>query len=335
MVRGKKQTTSKPSEQAPTKASFHAFWSGALSFGLVNVPVMVLPASRNSGVRLRMIGPNGSLLERRFFCPSEDNELSDNEIVRGYELDDGSYITIEDEELEALEPKKTREIDLRAFVDLSELPIALMERGYYLAPTADSTKAYRLLAEVLERTERAGIGTFVMRDREYVIAIFAKGGILHAETLRFHDEIRKVEEVGLPALEKASPVRVAAFERSIKALHSNSLSPTDLADRSTEALKALVEKKKKAGRGLIRSEPDADQSDGADASETDLLETIRRSLESPPKRSAKVAKTAARGQTPVKKTNARAKANPQNRPAAGKVQIKRKSKAKRTRSAPR
>ena len=96
--------------------------------------------------------------------------------MRGYELDDGSYITVEDRELEALEPEKTREIDLRQFVDLAELPAALLERGYYLTPQKEATKAYRLLAEAMERTKRAGIATFVMRKREYLVAIFAQGG---------------------------------------------------------------------------------------------------------------------------------------------------------------
>ena len=122
------------------------------------------------------MSPDGSLLERRFYCPRDGKEVADEEIVRGYELDDGRYIIVSDRELEALEPQKSREIDLRQFVDLDELPPMFFERGYYLTPLEGTTKAYRLLAEAMERQGRAGIATFVMRDREYLIAIFAETG---------------------------------------------------------------------------------------------------------------------------------------------------------------
>ena len=207
MARSTKRTHSRTKRKEPAhkQVPFHAFWSGSLSFGLVNVPVLLFPASRHSGVRLRMMSPDGALLERRFFCPRDDKEIGSDEIVRGYELDDGSYITVEDDELEALEPQKSREIDLREFVDLAELPPTLLERGYYLTPLKDTTKAYRLLAEVMERTRRVGVATFVMREREYLVAIFARNGILCAETLRFADEIRDPLSIGLPKPAPAAP----------------------------------------------------------------------------------------------------------------------------------
>ncbi len=148
----KRRTRSKAEVPRSSRLPFHAFWSGSLSFGLVNVPVLVFRASRHSGVRLRLLSPGGALLERRFVCPRDGKHVASSEIVRGFELDDGSYIIVNDRELEALEPKKTREIELRQFVDLAELPPALLERGYYLTPLKDATKAYRLLAEVMERT---------------------------------------------------------------------------------------------------------------------------------------------------------------------------------------
>ena len=156
MARTKKRTRSKAKETKAKDLSFHAFWSGSLSFGLVNVPVLVFPATRHSGVRLRMISADGTPLERRFYCPRDGKEVADDDIVRGYELDDGSYIIVSDEELADLEPKKTREIDLRAFVELSEIAPAFLERGYYLTPLKEATKAYRLLAEVMEKTHAPG-----------------------------------------------------------------------------------------------------------------------------------------------------------------------------------
>lgn len=257
---------------------FHAFWSGSLTFGLVNVRVLVFPATRHSGVRLRLMSDRGSFLKRRFFCPRDDKELSQDEIVRGFELDDGSYITVTDKELETLEPEKTQEIVLKEFVPLSELPPALLERGYILTPQKEAIKAYRLLAEVMERAERAGIATFVMRDREYLIAIFARSGILCAETLRFHDEIRKPAAVGLPKVQTAPRARVAAFERAIDALSSRAMPPADPFDDDDQKLRTIIGKKVKAGHDLVRVETESREVDQEDESDVDLLETIRQSL---------------------------------------------------------
>ena len=203
--------------------------------------------------------------------------------MRGYELENGSYIVVSDRELESLEPQKSREIDLREFVDIAELPAMLLERGYYLTPLKESTKAYRLLAEAMERTKRAGVATFVMRDREYLVAIFARDGILCAETMRFYDEIRDPGTIDLPEPPPPDRRRVAAFERSIDALSAKTLAQSELADKATEALKAIIEKKRKAGRDLVRTDHEAedaepDNGEADDGGDVDLLETIRRSL---------------------------------------------------------
>ena len=134
MTRTRRQSKRESREPESRKLPFHAFWSGSLSFGLVNVPVLVFPATRHSGVRLRLMSRQGSPLERRFYCPKDGQEVAPDEIIRGYELEDGTYVVVSDDELEALEPQKSREIDLREFVDLSDLPPPLLERGYYLTP---------------------------------------------------------------------------------------------------------------------------------------------------------------------------------------------------------
>jgi DNA end-binding protein Ku len=217
-------------------------------------------------------------LERRFYCPRDGKEVTPNEIVRGYELEDGSYVVVDDAELEAIEPQKTREMDLREFIDLTELPPTLLERGYYVTPLKEATKAYRLLAEVTEQTKRAGIASFVMRDREYLVAIFARDGILCGETLRFADEIRDPHSIGLPAPLAAPSQRVSAFEQSINALLSKTLPLRELADQATEALKAIIEKKRKAGRDLVRTDHEVDAGASDQEGEIDLLETIRQNL---------------------------------------------------------
>jgi DNA end-binding protein Ku len=294
MARTKKRSRAKAEEPKSRNLPFHAFWSGSLSFGLVNVPVLLFPASRHSGVRLRMMSPGGSLLERRFFCPRDGKEVAPDEIVRGYALDDESYIIVDDQELEAIEPQKTREIDLRQFVDIADLPPLLLERGYYLTPAKESTKAYRLLADVMERTRRAGIATFVMRDREYLVAIFARGGVLCAETLRFQDEIRDPGTIGLPEPAPAEARRVSKFTRAIDNLFAGTVGRDQLADVTTKTLKAIIEKKRKARRDLVRIEPEGPQADSEQDEDVDLLETIRRSLRDPATKSHTRPRPAAR-----------------------------------------
>jgi DNA end-binding protein Ku len=278
MARTKTRTRAKTNETRARKLPFHAFWSGSLSFGLVNVPVLVFPATRHSGVRLRMLSPEGVPLKRRFFCPRDGKEVGADEIVRGYELDDGSYIVVSDRELEAIEPDKSREIDLREFVDLAEIAPAFLERGYYLTPLKEATKAYRLLADVMEKTRRAGIATFVMRDREYLVAIFAENGILCAETLRFHDEIKSPEDIGLPKAVTVPRQRVSAFERAIDALSKEKLAREELVDQDTRRLRAVIDKKRRAGKDLIRTDHEAVDVDSEADGDVDLLATIRQSL---------------------------------------------------------
>jgi DNA end-binding protein Ku len=168
---------------------------------------------------------------------------------------------------------------LREFVDLAEVAPAFLERRYYLTPLKEATKANHLLAHVMEKTRRAGIATFVMRDREYLIAIFAENGILCAETLRFHDEITSPEDIGLVNAVPVPRQRVSAFERAIDALSKTALAQGALVDEDTKRLRAVIDKKKRAGKDLIHIDREvADAETEEDDGDIDLLATIRQSL---------------------------------------------------------
>jgi DNA end-binding protein Ku len=258
-----------------------AFWSGTLSFGLVSVPVHLFPASRSGSTSLRMLGPNGVPVRRRYYCPEENRDVPDEHILRGYERDAGKYIVVRDEELESLQPRKSRDIELRRFVDRAEIPPLYFERPYFLTPAGDSTKAYRLLADVIERMDRVGIASFVMRDKEYLVAILAEKGILRAETLRFQSEIRNPGELGFSPTKQHDPELVAKFERAIERHAAKQLSERELQDEYAERLHKLVERKRRRGRDVVEVEQDVPEDvDVADETgEVDLLETIRRSLQ--------------------------------------------------------
>jgi Ku protein len=217
-----------------------SFWSGTISFGLVTVPVNLYPAARRNRVALRMLSPDGNPLARRYFCPADEQEVDRDHLVRGYEISEDRYVLVDDETLAALSPRKSREIDLMSFVPLDQVPPKYYERSYYLTPSGDTNKGYRLLAEVMEASGRAGIATFVMRGKEYLVAIHSENGILRAETLRFQEELREPDPEDLPASSLASEQEVEALKelvqrhtrRNCRSMHSRTGRPTGCASLS-------------------------------------------------------------------------------------------------------
>jgi DNA end-binding protein Ku len=266
------EVTEATEEGVPTA---RPFWSGTLSFGLVSIPVSLFPATRNAGVALRMLAPDGTPLARRYYCPDDGEEVSGDQVVRGYELDDGTYVVVSDEELEAVDPKKSRDIDLRVFVPAEQIDPLYFDRSYVLTAGSDSTKAYRLLTDLMERTGRAGIATFVMREKEYLVAIFAHGGILRGETLRFHDEVRSRDEIDLPKPGRADAALVKSFTRAIGALAADALDTEQLRGDHAAALRKRIEQKRKRGQDVVTSE---EIEPAEDAEVIDLMEVLRRSL---------------------------------------------------------
>jgi len=257
-------------------SGIRSFWSGTISFGLVTVPVALYSATRSNGIALRMVGPDGATVERRYVCSKDEKPLDDDDIVRGYAIDKKKFVVVTDEELEAVEPRKSREIDLRLFVDRDSIDPVYFNRGYFLVPNSGTNKAYRLLAEVMEKKGYAGIASFVMRGKEYLVAILSENGILMAQTMRFADEIRKPADVGLPKAAKAAPADVKKFEAVI-ARRAKKLDLRELTDDYPERLEKLVAAKQRKHADIIRvAEEPASSSDGAEV--VDLLAVLARSL---------------------------------------------------------
>lgn len=253
-----------------------SFWTGSITFGLVTVPVALYSATRSNGTALRMIGPDEAPVQRRYVCSKDDKVLDWEEIVRGYEVEKGKFVVLTDEELEAIEPKKTREIDLRLFVDLEDIDPMYFERAYFLVPSGGTNKAYRLLAEVMEKKKQAGIATFVMRAKEYLVAIIAENGILRAETLRFEDELRDPESIGLPHKAKITTAETKKFETQITK-RAKKLSVSELVDDYAERLEKLVAKKERSKADIVKvPEEAAEEEQGGEV--IDLMAVLSKSL---------------------------------------------------------
>jgi DNA end-binding protein Ku len=256
-----------------------AFWFGSVTFGLVSVPVALFPGNRQQQPALRMLAPDGTPLKRRFYCSKEDRPVEGDEIIRGYEIEKDRYVVVTDEELEALEPEKSKEINLSRFVPVDQIDPIYFDRTYFLAPAGNSLKPYQLLAETMERTKRAGIATFVMRGREYLVAILAENGILRAETLRFVDEIRKAEDVGLPGSAEVPESKVKAMVKAIRGATEKTLPEAELKDQYSDRLIGLISKKKASGKGVIQAGPEGESEEEEKGGKViDLMEVLKRSM---------------------------------------------------------
>jgi DNA end-binding protein Ku len=263
-------------ERGESRRGMRPFWSGTLSFGLVSIPVDLYSGTRAGGVALRMLGPEGTPLERHYYCPDDGSEVPNDELVRGYEYEKGEYVEVGDDELSALEPEKSRDIDLRLFVPATAIDPVYFDRSYLLAPAGDSSKAYRLLAEVMQRTGRAGIATFVMREREYLVAITAEDGLLRAKTLRFHDEVRSIEGVGLPRAPELDRNDVKRFTELIAKHASERFDADALTDDAAVQLEKLANAKKRSKKDVVAT--DAEEPEDQGARVLDLMQMLKSSL---------------------------------------------------------
>ena len=266
------------------------------------MPVALYSAIRSGGVALKMIGPDEAPVRRRYICSKDEKVLDADDIVRGYETEKGKFVVVTDQELEALEPRKSREIDLQLFVDRQEIDPIYYNRAYFLVPTGGTNKAYRLLAEVMEKKDQAGIATFVMRGKEYLVAIIAENGILRAETLRFADEVRKPKDVGLPDAVKALPAAVKKFEEQI-AKRARKVDLHEFSDDYVERLEKLVAQKEKKKADIVQAPVESvGEEEGGEV--IDLMAVLSRSLGSSRAGAAKrkpARKTVAKKRVPAKK----------------------------------
>lgn len=176
-------------------------------------------------------------------------------------------------------PEKSREINLRRFVPLDDIDPLYFERVYFLIPEEGAQKAYRLLAAAMQDTGRAGIATFVMRGKEYLVAIISERGILRAETLRFQNEVRTPEDIGAPQLPKADKKQVERFKKVIADLSADAVNEKELVDEKAHNLQTLVESKLTEGED-VKHPPNLPQQESAQV--IDLMQVLKRSLEQKP-----------------------------------------------------
>jgi len=254
-------------------------WSGTITFGLVSIPVELVTAVRPRQTAMKLVDKAGHALGREYHCSKEDKKLSQDELVRGYETDSGKMVVITDEEFESVAPEMSGDIELRNFVPLEQIPPIYFNRPYFLAPSGKSTKAYHLLTATMEKAGRVGIGSFVMRGHEYLVAIIADNGVLRADTLRYADEIRTPETIGLSKRGKATASKVTQFVKIIEDLTRTDLDLTELEDQEAKALEKLAATKQKEDEDVIHQRGlEQAEGDEGGAKIIDLMAVLRKSL---------------------------------------------------------
>jgi DNA end-binding protein Ku len=253
-----------------------SLWTGSLSFGLVNVPVALLSAVRDQKVHFRQIHEKShEPVHISYVCKKEDRPVPYDEIAHGFETDNGDYVMLTDEELAAAAPEKTRTIDISEFVPLEDIDPIFFDHPYYLVPVGEAQgpiRAYQLLVQVMEEADKVAIGHFVLRTKEYLVAIRARDGVLALTTMLFHDEVRPTDELPLPAKRKPAKAKLDQAVELVEALAAD-FDADSYKDRYTQRLKALV-KKKEAGETIK-----APERAKAPSRTPDLMAALKESLE--------------------------------------------------------
>jgi DNA end-binding protein Ku len=220
-----------------------AIWSGALTFGLVNIPVKLHSAVSQKEVRFHMLhAPDGARIRMKRFCSAEDREVPFEEIVKGYELSKDRHVTVTPEELEAFDPKATRTVEIRDFVDLSEIDPVYYDRTYYLAPEKTAARAYRLLRDAMRASGKVAVATFVLRTRESLCCVRPVEGALALSTMNRADEIVPIGTLELAEAPKPSERELQMAEQLVASLTAP-FEPERYPDVHRERVLELVRRK--------------------------------------------------------------------------------------------
>ncbi len=252
-----------------------AIWTGAISFGLVNVPVKLYSATSPKTVRFHQISSKtGARIRQKRVDPSTGEEVPFEEIVKGYEITPDRYVLITPEELDGLDPKATKTIDIEEFVDLPDIDPIFYDHSYYLAPTAGGAKAYRLLLDAMGKAGKVGIGRVVLRTKQQLCALRPTGGVLTLSTMLFGDEV--LEPDRLDELDSVSEAEASERELKMAQQLIDSLSadfdPTKFRDDYRDRVIELIERK--ASGEEIAVEPQAEEP----APAPDLMAALEASL---------------------------------------------------------
>jgi DNA end-binding protein Ku len=253
-----------------------AIWTGSISFGLLNVPVKLYSAVSRKNVSFRELrASDSSRVRHKRVAEADGEEVPYEEIVKGYELAPEQYVILTKDELEEMNPKKTRAIEIEAFVDLEDIDPIYFDHPYYLGPDKGAEKAYALLTKAMKDQGKVAVARFVLRNKENLAAIRPMGDVLTMATMRFADEVVQPEEITEILGEDAENPRKAEVDMAKQLIDSlaSDFDASEYKDEYREELLALIERKAK-GEDIVEVESEAPKPTRA----PDLMAALEESL---------------------------------------------------------
>jgi len=288
-----------------------AMWKGAISFGLVTIPVAVYPATEEKTLRFNQLhDEDGGRVRYKRVCEKDGEEVSFEHIVKGYEVEKDRYVVLTDEDLNAIPVESSRAIDIHRFVDLDEIDPVMFKKSYYLVPEETGAKAYALLREAMADDGRVGVAKVSFRDKEHLAALRFKDEAFVLETMYWPDEIREADFGGVDVSAKIRGQELEMAKQLIESL-SGEWNPEEYADEYRQALLQIVEAKLNGQEiEVVAAEPTAKV--------VDLMEALKASVAAAKKQVEPAPKKAAAKKTAAKKSAAK-------KPAAKKTTSRKKA----------
>jgi DNA end-binding protein Ku len=286
-----------------------AIWKGSISFGLVNIPVGLYTAESREDISFKLLDKKTmSPIHYKRVSEESGKEVPWDETVRGYPLDGGKYVILSDEDLKGAAPEATQTIDIVDFVDLEEISPLYFDKPYYLAPDKKGAKAYALLRETLRRTGKVGIAKVVIRTRQYLSAVVARGDVMTLELMRYAHELRAPDDLDIPhGKAGVSDREVDMAERLVEGMVA-AWEPEKYKDTYRNDVMKMIEKRAKAGELEAPSEP-APKPEKPRNNVIDLMALLKQSVEqggkAAPRQAAAAPASKASKKAPAKKAAAK------------------------------
>jgi DNA end-binding protein Ku len=279
-----------------------AMWKGAISFGLVTIPVSVYPATEEKTLRFNQLhDDDGGRIRMKRVCSIDGEEVGYEHIVKGYEYEKDRYVILSDEDFEAIPVESSRAIDIQQFVELEEIDPMQYKKSYYLVPEETGAKAYALLREALNRSGKVGIAKVSFRDKEHLAALRFRDDAFVLETMYWPDEIREADFGGVDVSAKARPNELEMAQTLIDNLTAD-WDPTEFKDDYREALLRTVEAKINGEEiEVVEAEPTAKVVDLMEALKASVAAAKKEPKAEPAPKKKPAKKTAAKKPAPRKK----------------------------------
>jgi DNA end-binding protein Ku len=275
-----------------------AIWKGSISFGLVNIPIALYPATRREEFKFRLLRKSDlSPVNYKRVAEKDGKEVPWDQIVKGYEYEKGKYVVLKDEDFERVDLEATQTVDIQDFVDVGEIDPMFFYKPYYLEPQKGGDKAYALLRDALEDSKKVGIAKVVIKTRQYLAGVKPEDGALVLELMHFADELADTGKLHLPKKVEVGK-REMNMARSLIDSMSSKWNPEKYRDDYREALMEVIEEKVEAGGKEIEAKP---KKAPKPTKVIDLVSVLQKSLKQTSAKTRSTAKSRAKHKQPAKK----------------------------------